>query len=409
MGSSLYLYLALIASWGSAASTCLNRGLSFSFSNHSWILSCKLGYYFILPLFTPLLYLLSLDASPESIILSDGEKIIKVPIRSLEEFHFRFDDGKRAHGGQGKGNSKVGDVIGSASPKKNAGGPGAGPEAGNEPGVDYYEAEITLDELAQMIFEDLGLPNLEEKKKKELVADGAEFRDVRKVGIQSNIDRKRTILEAMKRRALKERKSGIGKITREDLRFKTWEPSFRQESSAVVLAMMDTSGSMGPFEKYIARSFFFWMVRFLRTKYENVHIVFLAHHVTAKETTEEEFFTKGASGGTRCSSVYELALKIIAERYSPGEYNLYAFHFSDGDNLSTDNEKCLRLVKELLQKCNLVGYGEIQGPYYYSSTLKSTYNKIKDKNFVSVSIKDKSDVYPALKKFFNPAPAELMV
>lgn len=340
--------------------------------------------------------------SEESIILSDGQKVIKVPIRSLEEFHFRFNNNKKSQGGQGQGDSKVGDVLGSSAKKKAGKGPGQGQGAGDEPGVDYYEAEITIDELAEMIFEDLGLPNLEQKKKPELASEAVEFRDVRKVGIQSNVDRRRTILEALKRRALKEGKHGLDKITKEDLRFKTWESTFKYESSAVVLAMMDTSGSMGPWEKYIARSFFFWMVRFLRTKYENVKIVFLAHHVTAKETTEEEFFTKGASGGTRCSSVYELALQVIAERFNPDDYNIYAFHFSDGDNLSSDNEKCVRLVNELLKVCNLVGYGEIEGPYYYASTLKSAFKKIKETNFTTVSIRDKSGVFPALKSFFNP-------
>lgn len=102
-------------------------------------------------------------------------------------------------------------------------------------------------------------------------------------------------MEAIKRSALKG-KPGLKEITPEDLRYKTWDLTFKYESNAVVLAMMDTSGSMGPFEKYIARSFFFWMVRFLRTKYNNVQIVFLAHHTEARETTEEEFFTKGASG-----------------------------------------------------------------------------------------------------------------
>ena len=33
---------------------------------------------------------------------------------------------------------------------------------------------------------------------------------------------------------------------------------------------LDTSGSMGAFEKYCARSFFFWMTKFLRSKYETV-------------------------------------------------------------------------------------------------------------------------------------------
>jgi len=337
--------------------------------------------------------------SEESIILSDGEKIIKVPIRTLDEYHFSYDQGKRKHAGQGDGKSKVGDVLDS----EHSFGGGQGKGAGEEPGVDYYEADITLDELAGIIFEDLGLPYLKPKKKQELVAEEVEFKDIRKKGISSNLDRKRTILEAIKRQALN-KEPGL-QITPDDLRYKTWDLSQKQESNALVLAMMDTSGSMGSFEKYIARSFFFWMVRFLRTKYNNVKVIFLAHHVEAKETTEEEFFTKGTSGGTRCSSVYELALRIIKERFDPQHYNIYAFHFSDGDNISSDNDQCVKLINELLKMCNLVGYGEIEGTYY-TSTLRSTYKKINDTRFVVVTIKEKSGVYQALKKFFTPTPEE---
>jgi len=335
--------------------------------------------------------------SEESIILHDGRKVIKVPIRSLEEFHFRFDAGRQKHGGQGDGKSKQGDVIYS-EPQQ-----GKGRGAGDEPGVDYYEADITVDELAEMIFEDLGLPNLEQKKKPEIASESVEFRDIRKKGITGNIDRRRTIKEVIKRNAMKG-KPGLYGITPEDLRFKTWDLTYKYESNAVVLAMMDTSGSMGPFEKYIARSFFFWMVRFLRTKYNNVQIVFLAHHTEARETSEEEFFTKGASGGTRCSSVYKLALEVIKKRYSPQDYNIYAFHFSDGDNLASDNENCVKLINELLKVCNMVGYGEIEGPYYYASTLRNVYKRINDPKFTVVIIRDKSGVYPALKKFFAQIP-----
>jgi len=333
----------------------------------------------------------------ESIIMSDQEKIIKVPIRTLDEFHFRYDQGKQSHSGQGNGDSQVGDVIGS-EPQS-----GAGNEkgAGDQPGIDYYEAEITLEELAKILFEDLGLPYLEPKKKPELISDSVEFKDIRKKGISSNIDRKHTILEAIKRNALKGNQNLL-KITKEDLRYKTWDLTHKHESNAVILAMMDTSGSMGIFEKYIARSFFFWMVRFLRTKYENVQIVFLAHHAEAKETTEEEFFTKGTSGGTRCSTVYKLALEIIEKRYNPSDYNIYAFHFSDGDNLSSDNDACIRLINELLNLCNFVGYGEIESSYFYTSTLRTAYRKIDHPRFTVVSIKDKSGVYPALKKIFSP-------
>lgn len=340
--------------------------------------------------------------SEESIIMSDGQKVIRVPIKSLDEYSFRFDQGKNKHSGQGKGKSKVGDVL-HTDPQY---GSGKSKGAGEEPGVDYYEADITMEELAELIFEDLGLPNLEQKKKPELASEAPEFKDVRKKGISSNIDRKRTIFEAIKRNA-RNGKAGLGKITNDDLRYKTWEITYKYESNAVVLAMMDTSGSMGPFEKYIARSFFFWMVRFLRTKYKNVQIVFLAHHVEAKETTEEEFFTKGASGGTRCSSVYKLALEIIEKRFNPQDYNIYAFHFSDGDNLASDNELCVKLINELVKVCNLVGYGEIEGPYYYTSTLRSALKKITDQRFTSVTIKDKTGVYPALKKFFSPGPEQI--
>ena len=333
----------------------------------------------------------------ESIIMSEGRKIVKVPIRSLDEFHFRYNRNKQKYVGQGDGDTKNGDVLGQDSGSR---GPGKGPGAGSEPGVDYYEAEITVDELAELIFEDLGLPNLKEKKQQELISDSFQFRDVRKKGIMSNIDKRRTIMESIRRNAVE----GIGDIAikPDDLRFKTWDEDIRYQSNAVVIAMMDTSGSMGPFEKYIARSFFFWMVRFLRTKYQNVNILFLAHHTVAKEVTEEEFFTKGESGGTRCSSVYELALEIIQTRYSPEDYNIYPFHFSDGDNLPSDNGKCLELVRKLLDFCNIFGYGEIEGLYYNSSSLMSVYRKINDEKFTSVLIKDKTGVYPALKTFFKP-------
>jgi uncharacterized sporulation protein YeaH/YhbH (DUF444 family) len=158
---------------------------------------------------------------------------------------------------------------------------------------------------------------------------------------------------------------------------------------------------MGEFEKYIARSFYFWMVRFLRTKYNNVHIVFISHHTEAREVTEEEFFTHGESGGTQVSSAYELALQIIGDRYNPADWNIYPFHFSDGDNLPWDNERCVYLVQQLMSVCNIFGYGEIREGHYRSpSTLMSAYSKIHDEKFIAVTISDKSEVYPALRHFF---------
>src|SRR5690625_1667509 len=120
--------------------------------------------------------------------------------------------------------------------------------------------------------------------------------------------------------------------------------------------MMDTSASMGIFEKYVARSFFFWMTRFLRSKYESVEIEFIAHHTEAKVVPEEAFFSRGESGGTICSSAYNKALELIDEKYHPSRYNIYPFHFSDGENITSDNPKCIDLVNEIMHVSNMFGY-----------------------------------------------------
>ena len=193
---------------------------------------------------------------------------------------------------------------------------------------------------------------------------------------------------------------GFHPIYREDLKFKTWNEVVKPESKAVVLAMMDTSGSMGIWEKYIARSFFFWMTRFLRTKYETVEIEFIAHHTEARVVSEEDFFTRGESGGTICSSAYRKALELVEEKYNPKRFNIYPFHFSDGDNLTSDNARCVKLVEELMKVSSMFGYGEVN-QYNRHSTLMSAYKNIKDEKFRHYILKQKPDVFHAMKSFFQ--------
>ncbi|HUQ31412.1 MAG TPA: sporulation protein YhbH [Pyrinomonadaceae bacterium] len=345
--------------------------------------------------------------SNEAIILSDGKRTVKVPIRALDEYKFRYDYRKRKHVGQGDGKTRVGDVIAREGPQGQGQGGGAG-QAGQDGGGEYYEAEVNIDEIAALIFEDLQLPFLEEKAKKAVQSKTTRFNEIRRTGVMANLDKRRMILENIKRNAREEGRARFGDVRKEDLRFKTWEENLRYESNAVVLALMDVSGSMGEFKKYIARSFFFWMVRFLRTKYDNVEIVFISHHTEAREVTEEQFFTQGESGGTVVSSAYQLALDIIAARYRPDDWNIYPFHFSDGDNYYSDNEEATRLADQLIATCNLFGYGEIgeEGSSSYrrsSGALLSIFNdRLKNKErFVGVRIDDKEDVYPALKQFFG--------
>ncbi|WP_062352491.1 sporulation protein YhbH [Bacillus kwashiorkori] len=335
--------------------------------------------------------------SEESIILSNGKEVIKIPIRSLDEYKIRYNYDKNKHVGQGDGDSQVGDVVARDGSGEKAGGQGEG--AGDQPGDDYYEAEVSLAEIEEQLFSELELPNLERKDDHELVVEDIEFNDIRKTGLMGNIDKKRTMLSAFKRNSLTGKKS-FYPIYPEDLKFKTWNEVVKTESKAVVLAMMDTSGSMGIWEKYMSRSFFFWMTRFLRTKYETVDIEFIAHHTEAKVVTEEEFFSKGESGGTICSSAYRKALELIDTKYSPNQYNIYPFHFSDGDNLTSDNIRCVKLVEELMEVSNIFGYGEVN-QYNRHSTLMSAYKHIKHDKFQYYILRQKADVFHALQSFFK--------
>ncbi|MDG4658223.1 sporulation protein YhbH [Ectobacillus antri] len=341
----------------------------------------------------------------ESIIMSNGRDVVKIPIRSLDEYKIRYNYDKNKHVGQGSGESKVGDVVardGSGSGQQK--GPGKGQGAGDQAGEDYYEAEVSLMELEQALFNELELPNLKKKEADENKLEHIEFNDIRKTGLMGNIDKKRTMIAAYKRNAMSGTPS-FHPIHPEDLKFRTWNEVLKPESKAVVLAMMDTSGSMGIWEKYMARSFFFWMTRFLRTKYETVDIEFIAHHTEARVVSEEEFFSKGESGGTICSSVYRKALEVIDGKYQPSRYNIYPFHFSDGDNLTSDNARCVKLVQELMKVCNMFGYGEVN-QYNRHSTLMSAYKNIHDENFRYYILKQKADVFHAMKSFFKKEAAE---
>ncbi|WP_216830771.1 sporulation protein YhbH [Alkalihalobacterium elongatum] len=344
--------------------------------------------------------------SEENIIMSNGREVIKIPIRSLDEYKIRYNYEKNKHVGQGKGDSKVGDVVARDPNAARQQGPGKGQGAGDQAGEDYYEAEVSIMEVQEMLFNELELPNLQRKEQDEIIVEEIEFNDIRRKGLMGNIDKRRTILSAIKRNAL-EGRPGIVPIYNDDLRFKTWSEKVKPESKAVVLAMMDTSGSMGRWEKYMARSFFFWMTRFLRTKYETVDIEFIAHHTEAKVVSEEDFFSKGESGGTICSSAYRKALELVDGKYDPKRYNIYPFHFSDGDNLTSDNARCLKLVNELMGVSSMFGYGEVN-QYSRHSTLMSAYKNIKDERFRHYILKEKADVFHAMKSFFRKEETGIM-
>lgn len=346
----------------------------------------------------------------ESIIGQSRDKLIKVPIRGIREYRFVFGE-NNPQVGTGNGDTQPGQVVGKADGDDQQ--PGTG---GNQPGVDFYETEITLEELVDIMFEDLELPDMEKKKLREIAVESARKRKgFRRVGVRAHLDKKRTAISRIRRKVAS--RGGSGHIAslkaeadekrfpfhRDDLNYRRVVRDVRLQSNAVVICIMDTSGSMDTIKKYLARSFFFLLYQFVRTRYNNVEVVFIAHHTQAREVSEEEFFTKGESGGTMISSGYRKALEIIEHRYHPSLWNIYAFHCSDGDNWPQDNPSTLKAANELCEICNLFGYGEIKplNSGQYGDSLLSLFEKINAPNFHALMIENKEDIWPSFKTFLS--------
>jgi len=331
----------------------------------------------------------------ENIITSDGKKLVKIPLRYLDQYRFRF--GQLGSGtGQGQGN--IGDVIARDGEHGNGNG-----QPGDQPGEQVYEAEISLDELTRMMLEDLALPWLEDKEAQQLITSTYTFDDIRRKGSMANIDKKRTLLENLKRHAAN-RQPKVGIFNDADLRFKVWSVQQAHHSNAAVYLLMDRSGSMTTEKKYIAKSFFFWLVRFLKLKYQTVEMVFIAHDTEAQVVPEQDFFTMSNSGGTMCSSAYRVAEEHIQHVHPQARWNNYVFHFSDGDNWAEDNARCTALISQLLDHVAMIGYGEIRyhdEASFYGwgrsstmdwSTLYKELSTIEHSRFITATITRKEDV-----------------
>ncbi|WDL95681.1 YeaH/YhbH family protein [Alicyclobacillus sp. ALC3] len=336
--------------------------------------------------------------SQEDLILSNGRRTIRVPVQQLDEPHFRYDYGKQQHVGQGAGSN--GQTIGRAAPGTGV----TGNAAGDEPGGQALEAEVTLDEVEEALFADLRLPNLKDKPQPNpVVADSIDFTDIRSKGIRANIDRKRTFMEALRRSQSTHK---AFHITEDDLRFKTWQDTVIPDVGAVVMAMMDVSGSMGMAEKYTARTFFFWMEKFLEKQYAHVDMRYIVHHTEAYETSKDAFYRTRESGGTRCSAAFDTAKAVIQTSYPPDLWNIYLVYVGDGDNMWSDNETTGALVQELSPVSSLIAYLEVN-PYNRITTLSRTIASLNVPQVRWTTAADHRDVLKALRLFFHPNEEEV--
>ena len=353
----------------------------------------------------------------ESIIGSDGKKKIKIPVKGIKEYRFVYgnnQNNKKVGSAPGVDNLKRGQQVGKAR-KVGKPGDGEGNKPGNEAGEEYYDVEITLEELAAYLFDSLELPDLEKKKLKNVMSEKYKRHGYRDHGIRPRLDKKETIKKKIKRKKAALRAGTYSPEDDErftfhenDLRYKHIKKQVKEASNAVVIFIMDISGSMSARKKYLARSFFFLLYQFIRHKYKHTELVFVAHDTMAYECNEEQFFARGSGGGTIVSAGLEMTCDIITKRYHPNNWNIYTFHCSDGDNWPTDMERAIELSEQIKSVSQLYGYCEIEPEKERmawakdkDSQLSSAYAHLENGNFKIAHIHVQEDIWPAFKIFFG--------
>jgi uncharacterized sporulation protein YeaH/YhbH (DUF444 family) len=327
-----------------------------------------------------------------------GRDLVSIPLPQIEIPQFRF--GSKGSGGVGQGPGQPGQPL--TAPQEE----GDGNQAGDSPGGHILEVEMSLEELAQLLGEELELPRIIPKGKKNIVTTSDKYSSIRPVGPESLRHFKRTYKRALQREisagTYNPKNPSIIPV-REDKQYRSAKPIPLPQSVACIVYMMDVSGSMTDQQKEIVRIEAFWIDTWIKAHYKGVERIYIIHDAIAQEVDEHTFYHTRESGGTKISTAYDLADKIIRKRYPPSDWNVYAFHFSDGDNWGDDNEKCLGILKErLLPELNLFGYAQVESPYGSGEFMEHIESLVDHfANIVTSKVPDKEAILGSIKQLLS--------
>lgn len=333
-------------------------------------------------------------------IARKGKDTVAIPLPQVDVPRFRH--GGKQQGGVGQGSGDVGDVLGSGDEQ-----PGQGEKAGDRPGDHMLEVEVTLDELAAILGEELELPRIEPKGAERIVSFKDKYTGIRSTGPESLRHFRRTFKQALRRHISTGTYNPDVPIVvpiREDRRYRSWKTEPLPQSNAVIIYMMDVSGSMGDEQKEIVRIESFWLDTWLRSQYQGIESRYIIHDAMAKEVDRDTFFRTRESGGTMISSAYKLCARMIEEEYSPSEWNIYPFHFSDGDNWSVDDTMtCVDILrKQVLPAANLFCYGQVESPYGSGQFIKDLKEHFgAEEKVITSEIKGKEAIMDSIRDFLG--------
>jgi len=387
------------------------------------------------------------------------ERKIKISTKGTKEPRFRLDPkaaGERDFVLPGNKEFMPGDEI-----KKPPGGSGQGrgKEASDSgEGEDDFEFVMSQDEVLDIFFEDLELPNLVRTTLKETQSKAWRRAGITTAGSPTQINLIRTMRNAQGRRlamrrpslsaveamqkeleelealqpsedtklrisALKEKlaraiakRKWVGFIDPVDVRFNSYTEQPIPTSQAVMFCLMDVSGSMGEREKDLAKRFYMLLHLFLRRRYDKVDIVFIRHTHDAQEVDEQEFFYSRQSGGTIVSTALDKMLEVQRERYTTSDWNIYAAQASDGYTQSGDARHCVEMLNnDIMPLCQYYAYIEIlderEMEVFASedsgAELWRAYRTVADewKNFATKRISKPADIFPVFRELFKKAEA----
>ena len=328
-----------------------------------------------------------------------GGKTVSIPVPNIQLPRFRFNTEQT--GGVGQGDGDIGDPVGPGQP-----GDGSG-QAGQDSAEHALEVELDLDELADILGEELELPNIQPKGDTNIEIVRNRYTGISKQGPEGLKHFKRTYKRALARQiANGSYKPGDPVVLPEqrDKRYKFFKAEKRPQAKAVIIYMMDVSGSMGKEQKEIVRTESFWIDTWIGRHYKGLERRYIVHDATAKEVDRETFFTTKESGGTMISSAMKLCRDIIEKDYPTSNWNVYTFHFSDGDNWSQeDNNQCIEIIRDyLIPWSNQFSYGQVSSQYGSGQFINELKQYFADNPKVVLSeIDNREEIMKSIKEFLS--------
>ncbi len=326
------------------------------------------------------------------------KEFISIPLPQIDIPTFKY--GPKNSGGVGQGEGDQGSPV-NGDPQEGEG------QAGNSPGEHLLEVDISFDELADMLGTELELPKIEPKGRKQINAQKNKYSGRHNIGPDSLRHFKSTFKQALKRQIVSgtyDEKDPIIIPTKKDFRYRSSKPSEQPQSNAVIIYIMDVSGSMGDEQKEIVRLESFWINTWIKSQYKELETRFIIHDAAAREVDEETFFKTRESGGTLISSAYNLAHKMIQEEYPPNDWNIYIFHFSDGDNWSGEDTRfCVDLLRDkVLPEINIFCYGQVESKYGSGQFIKDLQKDFADdERLITSRIENREAIYNSIKDFLG--------